>query len=200
MSQRADLSKKLIHFTRGPSFDEAFGTLLKILSGPKLIGGTGYIRKSVPCVCFTEAPLSALREAFSNSETFTRYRPFGLMFDKAWIFEKGGRPVIYQADDEYELLDKKIRWRHVLYDPISKYPVDFTWEREWRIPCDELPFSPADVTIILPSHSWVKYIHELYEKEQKYNFKEYSKIYGDDLANQFIEDFPWDLVVLSEIP
>jgi len=83
-------------------------------------------------VCFTEAPENVFHQVLG------RYKPFGIQVPKSWLFEKGGRPVIYQAAGEYELLDEKIRWRHVRYEPHTTAPIDFSWEREWRIQAEEL--------------------------------------------------------------
>jgi hypothetical protein len=47
-----------------------------------------YIRSGDLSVCFTEAPLISLATGLVNPTNFSRYAPFGLMFDKKWIFEK----------------------------------------------------------------------------------------------------------------
>jgi hypothetical protein len=88
-----------------------------------------------------------------------RYSPFGVMIDKAWLFEQGGRPVIYQPDAEYELLHESQQFRHVRYEPVD---VDFTWEREWRIKLDELPIDPAHSTLIVPNREWEEWAHKEY--------------------------------------
>ena len=41
----------------------------------------------------------------SESKSY-RYEPFGIGVKKEWLYEKGGRPVIYSSDEEYE---EKIR-------------------------------------------------------------------------------------------
>lgn len=33
-------------------------------------------------------------------------------------------------------------------------PVDFTWEREWRLQTDVLPLMQNDVVIVLPNEGW----------------------------------------------
>jgi len=190
------MSNKLIHFTRGASEDEAFSTLMKIMREKRLLGGTRFIRGTYRCVCFTEAPLPSFCEAFIDKNANFRYSPFGIMFDKTWVYSQGGRPVIYEHDSEFNLLDESIRWRHVRYEPSDAYPIDFSWEREWRIHCDELFFTPADAIVVLPTSNHAEYLHELYEEEQRYNFQIYSTIFSEDIALQYLEDFQWRIVTL----
>lgn len=76
------------------------------------------------------------------------------MVDKAWMFEMGGRPVIYHSDAEYELLPEALRWRHVRYEPTARPSIDFTWEREWRVHRDQMPITPNDAAIIVPNQDW----------------------------------------------
>jgi hypothetical protein len=83
-----------------------------------------------------------------------RYKPFGVMVDKAWLFDRGGRPVIYRPDAEYSLLHETQRFRHVRYEPGS---VDFTWEREWRLRADELELDPSVTTLVVPHRAWEKW-------------------------------------------
>lgn len=199
MKQRSDISTKLIHFTRGKSYEEAFNTLIKIMRERRLIANNDKIRGGYNCVCFTEAPIPALSEFFVEP-SFTRYFPFGVMFDKSWIFGQGGRPVIYQPEDEYEILDKKIRWRHVRYEPNAENPIDFTWEREWRIKCKEVTFTPSDVIIIVPDPTWAKYMQEMHQFQQDIELEFYSTIFSLDIVEEFREEFPWRLGTLSLKP
>jgi len=66
------------------------------------------------------------------------------MFPKSWVYDRGGRPVIYGPWSDFGILPEELRWRHVRYEPTGEQVIDFTWEREWRMRCDELPFSPAE--------------------------------------------------------
>lgn len=155
---RDDLSSKLIHLTRGEPDQVAADAFLSIMRERKLRSGTTYIRGSHPCVCFSEAPLSKLSHLLANpGTTGMRYKPFGVMVDKTWLFDRGGRPVIYQPDDEYKLLDESQRYRHVRYEPGS---VDFTWEREWRVHAKELALDPAAVTLIVPTRAWEQWVFD----------------------------------------
>ena|SRR5436305_5885744 len=135
MARRFDISDKLIHFTgAGECVDDAFARWSAILRNGKLLASGRMIRGSYRCVCFTEAPLAAFTPAFVAQFPFARYSQFGLMFEKNWIFERGGRPVIYQPDSDFDLLPEDLRWRHVRFEPTGERIIDWTWEREWRVP------------------------------------------------------------------
>ena len=81
-----------------------------------------------------------------------RYKPFGVMVSKSWLFERAGRPVIYQPESEFDLLHETQRFRHKEYDPPS---VDFTWEREWRIRTDALELDPGAVSLVVPNRGFL---------------------------------------------
>ncbi len=117
-----------------------FANLRSIIRERRLIAGNYMIRGGYRCVSFTEAPIEAFIDGFVRQFPFTRYSRFGVMFDKSWVFELGGRPVIYQPEIEFNILPEELRWRHVRYEPGAEQAKDFTWEREWRMNCDELPF------------------------------------------------------------
>ena len=159
---RDDLSDKLIHLTRGPTYDDAAQVFSAILEEKRLVGGTGCIKGSFQCVCFSEAPISKLSQILANPMAHgVRYMPFGIMVDKTWLFDQGGRPVIYQSDAEFELLHDDQKYRHVRYEP--KNNIDFTWEREWRICIDELRLAPDVTTVVVPNREWEREILKPHE-------------------------------------
>lgn len=98
---RDDLSDRLVHLTKG---EEAFETFVHILNDKALKGGNGFIKGGHKCVCFSEAPISKLPQVLSTPHDTIKYRPYGFIFTKRWVFEKGGRPVIYQPDGDYDIL------------------------------------------------------------------------------------------------
>jgi len=147
---RVDISKHLVHWTKGQTYKDAFIALRNIVSEQRLLGGNGCIRGGFNCVCFTEAPEAAFHQILG------RYKHFGIRVSKAWLFAQGGRPVIYQRGEEYDLLPDEIKWRHVRYEPDANPPFDFSWEREWRVKCDELFLPPEEITIILPNEDWAQ--------------------------------------------
>ena len=110
-------------------------------------------------MCFSEAPLSVLTQSFAQpAPAGMRYAPFGVIVAKSWLFERGGRPVIYQAEAEYEALPEALRYRHVRYEP--SLSIDFTWEREWRIHTPQLDLVPEQTTFVVPTRQWVRRFHQ----------------------------------------
>lgn len=165
ISRRSDFSCGLVHLTKGNKDLSAIQVLIKILKEKKLNGGTGYIHGKIPVVCFQDVPLQSLSENIlyeqtlheDEDETETRYSAFGLRFSKEFIYQHGGRPVLYeQKDIAKDLLDEDEHWRIVcldLGDPNNI--IDWTHEREWRIKGD-LEFEWKDVEILLSQEYDIK--------------------------------------------
>lgn len=195
---RADISDKLVHFT-GPREDwgEAFSRLQSIMGERIVRGGNDKIRSGDHCVCFTEAPLKSLPGGLVNPKNFSRYAPFGVLFTKKWIFEKGGRPVTYQPESEFRELPDSHKWRHVRYEPNAAQPIDFTWEREWRIKSQGLVFQPNDVVILVPRQEWLDALRKEHEGQQDDWAYMYSQVLDEETLAQYREDFPWRVSVLG---
>lgn len=187
---RLDLSNYLVHWTKGLDEEAAFLTLRTIVSERRIVGSNGHIKGGFNCVCFTEAPEVAFHQMAG------RYLPFGIRISKKWLFSLGGRPVIYQSANEYDLLAAEHRWRHVRYEPDQIPPIDFSWEREWRICCDELYLPSEEVTIIVPDEH---YENELLEEHQ---YHEHARItflkeaWGEYAAMEYPEPFTYGISVL----
>jgi hypothetical protein len=189
---RDDLSTKLIHFVKG-SVEDATKSLFSILKQKKLLGGKGGIKGDFKCICFTESPISKFSYVLSNTKFFEfPYAPLGIMVDKTWLYEQGGRPVIYQSDDEYDLLNKVQRYRHKSYEPTKK--IDFTWEREWRIQTNELKLDPKEITIIVPHREWV----EKMKDDHAGQVRATSLILGGD-AWLAVNKLFWHFIVLEDL-
>jgi hypothetical protein len=109
------------------------------------------IKGPSPAVCLTEQPISAILK-----NPVHRYSGYGIAYHKVLLYQAGGRPVLYGSERELGRLlrpdepgwqdDKEIftgglpqdlQYLWVRYKPLlpgcGDYPVDFTWEREWRI-------------------------------------------------------------------
>src|SRR5205823_10746783 len=121
-----------------------------------------------------------------NPTNFSRYAPFGLMFEKKWIFEKGGRPVIYQPESEFRELSDSHKWRHMRYEPNGAHPIDFTWEREWRIKCHALPFQPSDMAILVPTKDWAYELIREHEDEHDYDVAMYALVLGRTISELYL--------------
>jgi hypothetical protein len=193
MSARPDMSDFLIHFTSGATVEDGFSRFCDIVAECRLTAGCGMIRGTYPCVCLSEAPLP-LPNGLVNPSFYSRYQPFGILFSKTWVFAQGGRPVIYQPDSEYDLLPPKLRWRHVRYEPPS---VDFTWEREWRVHCSELPFDPGVATLVLPSEEYVDRMIANHSATQAAYWYQYADLVGLPELREYREDFPWMIATLG---
>lgn len=166
---RRDIGNLLFHFTRAPKADfieikskwgtrtmsaSAFGVLEKILHEGKLLGTSGWTYGE-NCICFTEAPIQEFNSIFSLVEIASsekerpRYEPYGIAVSKSFLFEKGGRPAIYDQPSAFEDMPPSQKFRFVPYDP--KNGIDFTWEREWRIKADELILDPKETLVVVPT-------------------------------------------------
>ena len=166
---RRDIGNLLFHFTRIPRKEiiihrgnfnqnlgrEASSVLNKILIEEKLIGTSEWIKGCTDkCISFTEAPISELAALFSlvriaaTKKLRPRYEPYGIAVSKKWLYERGGRPVVYDHQQAYKQLPKRLRYRFVPYNPLQK--IDTTWEREWRICIDELVLDPLKTLVIVP--------------------------------------------------
>ena len=143
---RHDLSDWVWHFTRRDG--QPFETLKKIVASNSIRGSQDKFCTE-KAVCLTEMPLT---EAYRQSKllddnSYKRFSDYGIGFKKGWIAERGGLPVVYQPNSMLALLDPSVRWRHCELD-FSK-GIDLTWQREWRVPGDELVFTPMDDVLIV---------------------------------------------------
>lgn len=116
------------------------------------------VRGPYPAVCLTEQPLSAVLTTLRCSRN--RYSGFGIAYHKYALTQAGGNPVLYgdgsiigrwirRDEPGYEEgkdiytggLPPELQYLWVRYKPASPqsegYPIDFTWEREWRVKCGE---------------------------------------------------------------
>ena len=147
---RDDLSDRLVHLMKG---NDPFAIFVQILNDQALKGGNGFIKGGHRCICFSEAPISKLPQVLSTPHDTVKYRPYGFVFTKKWVFEEGGLPVIYQHDSDYDKLPPAKQHLHVRFRLSDEYTIDHTWEREWRIKTDRLDFTPNDVTLLIPKRN-----------------------------------------------
>lgn len=170
---RVDLSSRVTHLTKGDTDDEAFENLISILEEKCIRAsktGSNFINGDIPAVCLQEAPLIAIAENLQYEEKLReedekqriRYLGFGIRFHKDFIYQNNGRPVIYDDTNQVkEYLHKSDWWRIVRLDLSDEnHMIDWTHEREWRVPGDLL-FDYSQCEIIVPSpvyyHKFVEY-------------------------------------------
>ncbi|GIJ13221.1 hypothetical protein ACFFMR_31370 [Micromonospora andamanensis] len=149
----------------GEKVDADFGAearLVSILIAGKL-NGASVFGTSEPVICFSEPSEAARRIMLRDGVVASRgpYAPWGLLFHRAALIERGVRPVLYLSTDELDATDglpTKLRNRRVRYDPGS---ADWLHEREWRLCFDaqeqpELLITPDLVAgVIVGRQGWV---------------------------------------------
>jgi hypothetical protein len=187
-SVRRDMGGMLFHFTRAPTekilnivrpnhtigfSGTASGVLKKILYEGEL-RGTSKWTHGHDCVCFTEAPIQEFNAIFqlvelaSSEHERPRYEPYGVAVSKRWLFENGGRPVIYDTPGAFATYPAALQHRFVPYDPAAG--IDYTWEREWRVPTSRLALDPKQTLAILPtSDEAFSLVYELADIEVDYD-------------------------------
>lgn len=155
---RNDLSSKLIHLTRTVADTTASQRFNQILAESQLTGSSRDVRGGFSVIGFTEAPITMLANVLANAAAQEmRYAPLGVMVDKSWLYELGGRPVIYQSNAEFDDLPECKRYLHVRFEPNNG--IDYSWEREWRIQRDALELDPTMTTVIVPTRNWAERYH-----------------------------------------
>lgn len=138
----------LIHFTRASTERSALDSLVAILREGVIRGGSRMVRGGGPVVCLFDAPVAELAAMVSH-RTRRRYEPFGIAVDKRYAFRMGARPVIYLPWREArELLPADQLWRVVSLDMVRTPPIDWSFEREWRIRGD-LALEPERVVALV---------------------------------------------------
>lgn len=136
--------------------------LISILVTGKLKGAPVF-GTNKPVLCFSEPSEAARRIMLRDGVVASRgpYAPWGLLFDRTALIERGVRPVLYLSAAELTATDSlpaKLRNRRVRYDPES---ADWLHEREWRLCFDdqekpELSITPSLVAgVIVGRQGWL---------------------------------------------
>jgi hypothetical protein len=196
--KRPDLAPNLLHLLRADTRSDAFDLLRAVVAGRCLSASDNGVRDGSRCVAFAEAPIRQLRELFRwSAERDARIQPYGVLLGKDYLFALGGRPVIYQPDAEYDALPESLRYRHVRYDPIIVPPVDFTWEREWRLRADVLQLEPERCCIVVASEADRAALFTEHAEHEELRLEGLGPAVGGSLADQFAESFPWPVISLD---
>lgn len=181
IAERSDITSYLIHLTKPLQDNEndlkVQEVLLKIIKEKRLCGSTtekGFIVGKRKAVCLQETPLYSLTQNIffeqklreNNKSAKVRYLGFGLLFEKTFIYNNNGRPVIYDKTSEAKgYLPENQWWRIVNFDLSNEDNIiDWSHEREWRVP-EELKFELKDISIIVPNKESFKKIVQLCKKE-----------------------------------
>lgn len=163
-ARRSDMTIGLVHLTKSVDIDgkemNALEVLIKILGEKRLKGSTtdtGFIVGDKRATCFQESTISSIAENLmyekEKSEKI-RYEGYGLVFDQQYIYNKGGRPVIYDKTEEAKNYLNKDKWWRIVNLDLSDDDniVDWTHEREWR-KAGDLLFDLECVSIIVASYA-----------------------------------------------
>jgi len=170
---REDLSRFLVHLTRDYNNVVAEKNLISILNDKTIFAKNALclvmhklekmqfsktLQKEFYTACFTETPLPQIKQLTKEIKgRRIKLSPYGLVFWKDELFNKGASPAIYINAkgtsvskfliDEFEsifkgittfrkLRDKEAHYKNVVhyYSLINvvKDKHDFMWEREWR--------------------------------------------------------------------
>ncbi len=186
---RSDFSNFIVHLTKG---NKAAKNLINILKqqtieakkvhcvfGPKIIskqlGFTSKLRNAFKTVCFTETPIDQIQKLTEEMpERNIKLKPYGLVFSRDYLLEKGANPAFYlnskgtalkkylidQFDYNFSGIKKYKEWKEqeddfyreiiqyysLINDMSSRY--DFSWEREWRY-CGNFKFNYTNLVAIV---------------------------------------------------
>jgi hypothetical protein len=150
----------LTHFTRAAGTKSAIDNLDAILRDGVIRGATRLIRSRRPVVCLFDATVAELGRLLVRSNR-RRYEPFGVALDKRYAFGLGARPVLYMPWREaQQILAEEEWWRVAAIDLNRNPPIDWSFEREWRMAGD-LPL-PVRAAVALVE-SWHD-ADELYDR------------------------------------
>lgn len=183
MKVRHDLSEWLWHFCRRDG--DPLATLQAILASRYIKGGIDpYCQERA--VCLTETPLAeaSCQSLVLQQRGYDRISEYGVGFKKSWVFAQGGLPVIYQPASMRGKLPPEMKWRHCDLD--FQKGIDFTWQREWRVPGSRLEFSDEDVVVVVPT-----------EKEALYHLCSGHEI--DFERDEFYFDVDWTYVTFESL-
>ena len=82
------------------------------------------------------------------------------------------------------------------YEPDANPPIDFTWEREWRVQSEQLPVAPNIAKIVVPSREWADRLADAHNEMQDHLVHQYSQIMDPLLAEQYREN-QWQFGILE---
>ncbi|MGH7839354.1 MAG: hypothetical protein ACREQC_16220 [Candidatus Binataceae bacterium] len=150
----------LTHFTRASRAGDALDNLVTILRDGVIVGSSRMVSGKKRAVCLFDVPIAELSRLLTRANR-RRYQPFGLALDKRYAFARGARPVIYiPLAEARAILAGEELWRVVAIDLGRTPAVDWTFEREWRVP-GELPLPTRGGVALV--ETW-RDVDELYDR------------------------------------
>ncbi len=189
-TNRDDLSRFLVHLSRDYDDESARENLINILKEKTIearnahclvmhkinnLGFSNLLKGKFRTVCFTETPLTQIKQITQDIEDRKIHlKPYGLIFWKDDLFEKGSSPAVYINAkgtsissfllDEFGSIFKNVKTfkglkkqeRDHYINIVHYYSLinvvkdkhDFLWEREWRHHGD-FKFDYEDIVAII---------------------------------------------------
>lgn len=167
MENRPDFSDYLVHFTKSSrpcgwgrsnkankfAMGSARDRLISILA-EKTIKCSQQVWVGKDAVCFTECIWGSL---LSHAN---KYSGYGIGFTKAFLFQQGGNPVFYIRPNLFNNVQNNIAEEVKIFltpfqptyseDPMpnNRRYVDYSHEREWRVPHDVM-FAYNDIEFVI---------------------------------------------------
>jgi hypothetical protein len=152
----------LTHFTRASRSGDAMDNLTAILRDGIIRGSSRMIPGKHSTVCLFDAPLTELSGLLSRKNR-RRYEPFGVALERRYAFPMGARPVVYiPLAEGRQLLAEAELWRVVAIDLRRDPPIDWTFEREWRVPGD-LPLPDRGAVALVEGWRDVEAIYDRFD-------------------------------------
>ncbi len=150
----------LTHFTRAAGTSRAIDNLDAILRGGVIRAASRSVRGGRPVVCLFDATVGELGRLLVRSNR-RRYEPFGVALDKRYAFGLGARPVLYMPWREArEIVSEEEWWRVAAIELDRNPPIDWSFEREWRVAGDLRLAPRAAVALVENWHD----ADELYDR------------------------------------
>jgi hypothetical protein len=184
LRNRHDISRFMVHMTRDNRFDfgdkgkSARASFISIWNDLKIRARRAHclhreklkkqpieFRRKFSTACFTETPLTEIRNLLGIPYRQTKLEPYGFVFTKECLIRKGAQHVQYvnryAGDDQTRSFDRVFwtavesdcndpSWRLLPFISAMDEGYDFAWEREWRVR-EAVHFKRRDlVCVILP--------------------------------------------------
>ncbi|WP_377190736.1 hypothetical protein [Ruegeria meonggei] len=138
---RDDISQWLVHFTKqgwsGSQLEPADVVLRRIINSRSVQASKAdAITRYHPsgAACFYDVPPQNWTELIQTNPSGRQ--PYGIIVSKAAFWARGGRPAIYTENPLNPMWPQNERFRLITTALDQPNPIDWTHEREWRVPGD----------------------------------------------------------------
>lgn len=138
-------------------------TLLEILTSGRILANGRWTVDGSPVVSLTAQLLERWQELRTFRAHLGRwdFEPFGIGLDRERVWNLDGRPVRYGDESlQHQLRPAELPWFQLKQTRGGTTPIDWTVEREWRVPGDiELKlFGPGEALVFVPDLETAKIV------------------------------------------